>query len=61
MMALSPSFVVSCLQGFERAAHADTRVMGRMQIDFRRGDVGMAQQILHVADADAAGQQMRGE
>ncbi len=35
--------------------------MGRMQIDFRRGDVGMAQQILHVADADAAGQQMRGE
>ena len=35
--------------------------MGRMQIDFRRGDVGMSQQILHVADADAAGQQMRGE
>lgn len=59
--------VVNCISGknlsqcFKRATHADAGILGRVQVDFRCGYVRMTQQILDVADADAARQQVRRE
>ena len=58
---LAPKCCLNCgmrrrSQRLERASNADAGVFGRVQIDFGSGYVRMPQQILDVADADAARQ-----
>jgi hypothetical protein len=48
-------------QGIEGTAHTNARLVGRVQVDFRGGNVRMPKKILHVADANATGQQVRCE
>src|SRR5450631_3707395 len=50
-----------CKSPIQRTHHAPAALVQHMRVDHRRGNIGMAEQLLHGADVVTTLQQMRGK